>query len=156
MRYWIGITDFRPALALILVIGGCTAIGDAQPRSAAEDLEAAPEVLANGAAGVTISYCRPNYCADGGIDFRDGNYPTIELPITLTFEQPPKHIAAHVTAPGRDSQPVAIRGATGEGVPFADELTITALPLGDWPVLAIDVGFEGEVSIGVVWAPAAP
>lgn len=91
------------------------------------------------------------YCADGGIDFTHGDYPDVELPITLSFEEPIGSITAHATAPARDDAPVEMTGVDADGRPLRDTITIERLPPGDWQVLSVFVGFDGEVSSSVVW-----
>ena len=111
-----------------------------------------PDVLANGVPGVVVSYCRTiAYCADGGIDFEAGDYPSIDLPITLTFEEPIFHITAYATSTGRNDAPVEMIGVDVDGRPLRHEITIEQLPAGDWQVLLVDVGFDGEVSSSAVW-----
>lgn len=111
-----------------------------------------PDVMANGVPGVVVSYCRTMaYCADGGINFTAGDYPGVGLPMTLTFEEPIGYITAHAMAPDRDDAPVEMTGVDAEGRPMRDAITITRLPPGQWQVLTVYVGFDGEVNSSVAW-----
>ena len=141
-------TRRRSKLALVVVaLAGC---GLANPTLDPAQIPP-PDVMANDVSGVVVTYCRPNYCADGGIDFLSGDYPTVELPVTLTFEEPIGYITAHATALSRDDAPVEMIGVDTDGRPLRDAITIDQLPPGEWQVLSVFVGFDGEVSSSVVW-----
>jgi hypothetical protein len=141
-------------VALLMI--GLTACGLGTPT--VDPAEAPPpDVMANGVPGVVLSYCRTMaYCSDGGIDFTSGDYPGVEVPITLTFQEPIGYITAHVTAPDRDDAPVEMTGVDADARPLLDAVTIGRLPPGDWQVLTIFVGFDGDVTSGVVWELAGP
>lgn len=109
-----------------------------------------PQIMANGVAGTVVSYCRPNYCADGAIDLRVDN-PTVQLPVTLTFEEPIGHITAHVSALTTDDGAVTLIGADADGVPLAQTIRIEEWPEGDWQWLTVSAFFAGEVSVGASW-----
>ncbi len=109
-----------------------------------------PDIVANGVAGVVVSYCRPNYCADGAIDLEADN-PTVQLPITLTFEEPITHVTAHVSAITSDDGPVTLIGADADGVPLTQTIRIEEWPDGEWQWLTVSVAMAGEVSVGASW-----
>lgn len=135
---WMGLT------LIALVVSACGA-GLQDPAEIPP-----PQIMANGLPGTVVSFCRPNYCADGGIDLEADN-PTVQLPVTLTFEEPISHITAHVAAIGRDDGPVALIGADAQGVPLKDTITIEEWPEGDWQWLTVSVGLPEEVSVGASW-----
>jgi len=115
-----------------------------------------PQIRANGVAGTVTSYCRAlDYCADGGIEL-DADNPTVQLPVTLTFEEPISHITAHVSATGQDDHPVTLIGADADGVPLEDTIRIRDLPEGDWEWLTISAGFPEEVSVSAAWELNGP
>ena len=139
---------WRLFLGLLVGVTGC---GDGHATVDPAELPP-PDVTANAVPGTVVSYCRTlSYCSDGGIDFVSGEYPSVELPITLTFEEPVGYITAHAAGPDKDDAPVEMAGVAADGRPLRGVIVIERLPPGDWQVLSIFVGFEGDVTSSVVW-----
>lgn len=135
----------RALLVALLVVAGCSGgMGMEEPPQP-------PDVFANGIAGTTVSYCIANtYCADGGLDGTETG-PVVELPVTLTFEQPVRHVTAQVSSTVRDWQDVELTGADAEGRPSTQTIRIARLPPGHWDALIVSVGMPEDVSVSAAW-----
>lgn len=136
----------RSALLCVTIV--VLAVGCSAPLVPSEPPRP-PTLFANGVAGATITHCiGMMYCADGG---PSGTEPMVELPITLTFEQPITHVSAEVTSLVRDWEAVQLIGADADGRPSTQTIRIDRLPPGDWEGLIVSVGMADEVSVAAAW-----
>ncbi len=133
-------------LALIGLVMSACGVGSQDPADIPP-----PEIRANGVAGTVVSYCRAlDYCADGGVSLPP-DLPDVQLPVTLTFEEPIGHVTAAVSATGQEDQPVTLIGATAEGSPLGATIRIQEWPDGEWKWLIVSAGFPEEVSVSAAW-----